>query len=149
MTDERRSTGRLEVNPPNTSAPPPQDRPAPLAGERPAASDTSRPLILALLYLASVVVGITGLVAFVLALVWNGEAGEPWERTHYEYQIRTFLIWLGCAVAGCVFFLTIVGIPIAVLLWIGGQLWVLVRAVMALVQAGERRPMPNPQSLLI
>jgi len=45
-----------------------------------------------ILYLASLVVGITGLIGVIMAYVYQG-AAPPWVQTHYRFQIRTF--WIG------------------------------------------------------
>jgi uncharacterized membrane protein len=45
-----------------------------------------------ILYLASLVVGITSLIGVVMAYVYQG-AAPLWVQTHYRFQIRTF--WIG------------------------------------------------------
>lgn len=168
MSDERDRGGKLEVDPPNTSEPPryeretvhPQsDRPgaraeepsegAPSGGSRPAAaSTTNKPLVLAILYLTSCVVGLTGLVAFILALVWKSEPGEAWEASHYDYHIMTFLLWFGATVLGLVLIVTIIGALIGIPMLFGAVVWVLVRAIVSLIRASNREPMPNPGTWL-
>ena len=164
MSDERDRGGKLEVDPPNTSEPPryeretvhPQsDRPrtrnenpsgeAPSRGSRPAvAAGTNKPLVLAILYLTSCAVGLTGLVAFILALVWKSEPGEDWEASHYDYHIMTFLLWFGATVLGLVLIVTIIGALIGIPMLFGAVVWVLVRAIVSLIRASNREPMPNP-----
>src|SRR3546814_14895292 len=55
--------------------------------------DLNRPTIVALLYLASFLTGITALIGLVLAYVWKNEPHEPWEPSHYSFHIRSF--WYG------------------------------------------------------
>ena len=166
MEDERRPDEWLEANRPNTSTPPspretvrPKPReatrpstaappPGEQRGPRPGSTDTNRPMVLSILYIVSFFVGLTGLVAFILALAWRAEAAEPWEQSHYDYQIRTFLIWLGAFVAGLFLLFTIVGAFLGVILWFAAWVQVLVRGIMSLVRAQSREAMPNPHTLL-
>lgn len=109
--------------------------------------DFNRPTIIGLLYLASWVSGgLTGLIGGVLAFVWKGDQHQPWEATHYTYLINTFwIMFVGTAIA---FVLTVTlifaifGIPLGFFVGI----WATVRAVMSLVKAQRREPMPNPGS---
>ena len=105
--------------------------------------DTNKPTIVSLLYLASFVTGITGLVGIVLAHVWSGEAQEPWMESHYTYLIRTF--WIGLVMSLIAGVLTIVIIGVFLLPLIA--IWVGVRSVMSLVKAQRHEPMPDPQTL--
>ncbi len=106
--------------------------------------DANRPTIVSLLYLASFVTGITGLVGIVLAHIWRTEPHDAWMDSHYTYLIRTF--WFGlvaCVIAGL---LTIVVIGILLLPVIA--IWVGVRSVLSLVKAQRQEPMPDPETLL-
>ena len=116
-----------------------------MASSPPTGFDLNRPTIVALLYLAGVVTGIAAIVGLALAYVWRGDAHEPWEATHYTYLIRTF--WIGLA-AGAVGVVTmILGVGFLVLLAL--TVWLIVRAVMSLVKAQQRAPMPDPETFLI
>ena len=46
--------------------------------------DFNRPTIIALLYLASFLTGITGLVGLILAYVWKSEPGDEWARSDID-----------------------------------------------------------------
>ena len=106
--------------------------------------DFNRPTIIALLYLASFVVGITGLVGLILSYVWKGEPGAAWEASHYQFHIRTFWIGLAGFVIGAI--LTIVLIGFLIMLAVGA--WVLVRSVLAMLRAQRHEPIADPRSLL-
>src|SRR3546814_3246727 len=54
-----------------------------------ASFDLNRPTIVALLYLASFLTGITALIGLVLAYVWKNEPHEPWEPSHYRSEEHT------------------------------------------------------------
>jgi uncharacterized membrane protein len=106
--------------------------------------DLNHPTIVSLLYLSSVVLGITGLVGVVLAYVWKGEAHADWETSHYEYLIRTFWIGLIGAVASVILMVVLIGF----LLIVAVGVLVVIRCVLSLVNAQKQQPMPNPQTWL-
>jgi uncharacterized membrane protein len=106
--------------------------------------DLNRPTIISLLYLASFLTGITGIVGVVLAYVWKGEAHEPWEATHYQYLITTF--WVGFVASIVCFILMFVLIGL-ILIW-GVVAYMVYRCIMSLTRAQKREPMPNPGSIL-
>jgi len=168
MGDDRGRRGKLEFDPPNTSRPSPDDRETvrpqaaepsqraerPSAAERDtrplaaAGSGSNKPMVLSILYMTSAVIGITGLVAFILALIWNSEPGEEWEASHYQYQIMTFLLWLGTTILSVFLIFTIIGALIGFPMLFLAVVWVFVRAIMSLVRASNREPMPNPGTWL-
>lgn len=107
--------------------------------------DFNRPTIVSLLYLGSWVTGgLTGLIGAVLAFIWKGEAQEAWESTHYAYLINTFWIMVVGTVLAVLLTITIILAIFGIPLGIGVGIWATVRAVMSLVKAQRREPMPNP-----
>lgn len=106
--------------------------------------DLNQPTIISLLYLASFVTGVTGLIGIVLAHVWQGENKEAWAASHFTYMIRTF--WFGFVASIIAFVLLIVFI--GALLFPVIAIWVGVRSVMSLIKAQKREPMPDPETLL-
>jgi uncharacterized membrane protein len=106
--------------------------------------DFNRPTIVALLYLASFFVGITGLIGLILSYVWQSETRGTWEESHLRFHIRTFWIaLLGCVIAAI---LTLVLIGLIGFLAIG--LWVLIRTIIAMVAAQKRQPIADPATWL-
>ena len=103
----------------------------------------NRPTIVSLLYLASCIIGVTGIIGVVLAYVWRGEAQGSWEESHLTYLINTF--WIGFIGSIISFFLLFV--LIGILTWIAVGVLVVVRSVLSLVGAQRQMPMPNPGSL--
>ncbi|WP_299323955.1 hypothetical protein [Parasphingopyxis sp.] len=168
MNDDRERGSKLEVEAPNTSRPPrderetvrprtdeaePHDIPPrsePRQKAAPANTDTgtNRPVILSILYMTSLLVGLTGLVAFILALVWKSEPGEAWEASHYDYHIMTFVLWIGTSIVAMVLIFTIIGALLGIPLLLLALVWVLIRSIMSLTRALNREPMPNPGTLL-
>ncbi|MBV7258861.1 hypothetical protein [Erythrobacter crassostreae] len=129
----------------------------------------SRPAIVSILLLASVLIPATCLVAMVLAYIWRrSDDTEAWEVSHFTYLIRTF--WLGFALIISAF---IVAIAFIVSMYANNQAWdsvsdtvvgvammgvaalfllvtvgLGVRCVLSLVKALKSEPMPNPKSWL-
>lgn len=111
----------------------------------PSGFEFNRPTIVALLYLASCITGISALIGVVLCYVWKAEPHQPWEATHYTYLIRTFWIGVIGSLVGIVTLL--VGIGFLILLGIG--IWSLVRTILSLVSAQKREAMKDPETLFI
>lgn len=132
------------------SAGPENARPAPGApsggaGPVSASFDLNHPTIISLLYLSSFVLFITGIVGLVLAYVWRSEDHAGWETSHYTYHIRTFWIGLLGIAISAVLMILLVGF----LLMLAVAVWVIVRSVLALVNAQKKEPMPNPETWLV
>ncbi|MEL7691746.1 hypothetical protein [Citromicrobium bathyomarinum] len=133
-----------------------------------------RPVIVAILYLATLFTGFTILVGLILAYVWRGEEGTTaWEETHFTYLIRTF--WIGFWVA-IVMAAAMIGSAIALsaahpvgpedvvidadhsamivvvfgglAIWFALFVWYCVRTIRSLANAASQQAMPNPKTCL-
>jgi len=75
-----------------------------------------------------------------------GEARGSWVETHLRYLIRTF--WWGlviaviCWLVGWVFAVTIIGIPVAIALWIAAPVWTIYRIIRGYLWFKESKPVP-------
>ena len=86
--------------------------------------------------------GWPSIIAVIINYVKRSEAQGTWLESHFSWQLRTFwfaLLWL---VVGTVLFVTVVGIPVAYVLWIGTGLWVLYRIIKGWMNLSERKVMP-------
>ncbi|MEJ2457570.1 MAG: hypothetical protein P8Y58_05230, partial [Novosphingobium sp.] len=112
--------------------------PAPASG-----FEFNNPTVISLLYLASWVTGgLTGIIGVVLAFVWRSEPKADWEISHYQYHINSFWIALAGTVAGVLLMIVLVGF----LLMAAVAILVIVRSVLALVNAQKHQPMQAPGS---
>lgn len=136
--------GQTDTARPAPPPTPPHAAPAPGSPSTTAGFDFNRPTIIALLYLASAVLGVTGLVGLVLAYVWKGETHAEWEASHYQYLINTFWIGLVGTVVGLVLALVLIGFVVLLAV----AVLVVVRCVLSLINAQKQIPMPNPSTLL-
>lgn len=96
-----------------------------------------------ILYLASLVVGVTSLVGVVMAYVNVGDAPEPL-KSHYRFQIRTFWIGLLYAVIGGLLTLVVVGAVVLVFV----AVWLIVRCVKGMRTLDRGEPVPNAATWL-
>jgi uncharacterized membrane protein len=96
-----------------------------------------------ILYLASLIVGITGLIGLVMAYLNRGQAPDA-IKTHYQFQIRTFWIGLLFAVIGGVTTVIFIGFVILVLFLI----WWIVRCVKGMQYLGRGQAYPKPTTWL-
>jgi uncharacterized membrane protein len=104
-------------------------------------SNTQLALIVYILYFAAYLTGITSLIGVIIAHIQIGEA-DPFLRSHYQFQIRTFWIGLLYAVVGVILCVIVIGI--FVLLW--WFIWSLIRNVKGVLALNEGRPIANPTS---
>ena len=104
--------------------------------ERPA--NTGIATVIYVLYLVTLISGITVLVGVIMAYIYRDGAPE-WLRTHYEMQIRTF--WLALLYSAIAFILC--SIFIGFVLFFVIVVWWIVRCVKGLRQLDRREPYPD------
>lgn len=106
--------------------------------------DLNKSTIISLLYLGSFITGLSGLIGIILAFVWKAEVADTWEESHLQYHIMTFVIgFVASIIAGLLMF-----VLIGFLLFPVIALWVIARAVIALLKAQKQEPMPDPKTFL-
>ena len=87
--------------------------------------------------------GWPSIIAVILNYVKRPDVRGTWLDSHYSWQIRTFwfaLLWL---LVGGILFITVVGIPFAIVLWIATGLWVLYRISRGWLALSSRKTMPS------
>jgi uncharacterized membrane protein len=105
--------------------------------------DTTMPMVVYALYLASFVVGFTSVIGVVIAYVYRGK-GPAWLDEHYRYQIRTFWIGLLYATVASILVLVAIGIPLLIALVV----WLIVRCVKGFRGLQEKRAPDNVDTWL-
>jgi uncharacterized membrane protein len=102
-------------------------------------------LIIGILSAATIVgafvFGIPSIIAVVINYLRRAEASGTFVESHFRWQIRTFwfsLLWI--VIAG-VLFITILGIPFAMILIIAAGLWAIYRIARGWLVLRDRRPM--------
>ena len=100
-------------------------------------------MLTAALVVTAFLTGWPSIIAVIINYVKRSEARATWLGSHFSWQLRTFwfaLLWL---FIGAVLFTTVVGIPIAFVLWIATGIWVLYRLIRGWLALGSRKALPN------
>jgi uncharacterized membrane protein len=87
--------------------------------------------------------GWPSIIAVILNYVKRSDVRGTWLDSHFSWQIRTFWYSLLWVVVGAVLFVTLIGIPVAYVIWWVAGLWVLYRIIRGVLALSSRRPMPT------
>jgi len=107
------------------------------------------------LHALSLIVGIVGvatvagaflfgwpsIIAVILNYVKRNEARGTWLESHFRWQIRTFWFALLWCVIGGALFITLVGIPVALTIFLAAGIWAIYRVVRGWLALRDRRAM--------
>lgn len=110
------------------------------------------------LHAFSVIVGITttafivtaflmgwpSIIAVILNYVKRSEAAGTFLESHFRWQIRTFWFAALWCVIGLALWVTLLGIPFAIALWVATGLWVAYRVIRGWVALAKAKPLPVP-----
>lgn len=95
--------------------------------------------IVYILYLASILIGLTSIIGVVIAYINKDEAPE-WLKSHYQFQIRTFWIaFLYVCIGVITTFILISGLILLLTL-----IWFIIRCVKGLQALDKKEAYPNP-----
>ena len=86
--------------------------------------------------------GWPSIIAVILNYVKRPDVRGTWLDSHYSWQIRTFwyaLLWLA---VGGILFITVIGIPVAIVLWFATGVWVLYRIIRGWLALTSQRVLP-------
>ncbi len=72
------------------------------------------------------------------------ETNGSFLRTHHSWQIRSFWWYLVWVALGWMLMLTIIGIPLAFMVFFGAWIWKLYRLVKGFLDLGNDKAMPMP-----
>jgi uncharacterized membrane protein len=87
--------------------------------------------------------GWPSIIAVIINYVKRSEVRATWLDSHFSWQLRTFwyaLLWLAI---GAVLFVTVVGIPVAIVLWLATGIWVLYRLIRGWLALGSKQTLPG------
>ena len=87
--------------------------------------------------------GWPSILAVILNYAKRAEARGTYLESHFSWQIRTFWAALGWFVLAIFLFVTLIGIPIAFLIWIADTLWVFYRVIRGVLLFKDSRPIPG------
>ncbi len=86
--------------------------------------------------------GWPSIIAVILNYVKRPEVRGTWLESHFRWQIRTFWFAFAWLLAGALAFVTLLGIPLALAVWILTGVWVAYRIVRGWLALGARKAMP-------
>lgn len=89
--------------------------------------------------------GWPSIIAVILNYVKRSDVRGTWLDSHFSWQIRTFWFALLWVIVGWIVFVTVIGIPFAVALWLLTGLWVLYRIIRGWMALSAQRVMPVPR----
>lgn len=91
--------------------------------------------------------GAISFIPLIISYAKRGDAEGTFVYSHHNWQISSFWIYLICVVVGWLFFITILGIPFAVVLWIGAWCWKAYRLLIGVMALNENKPIgKNPSN---
>ena len=100
-------------------------------------------LVTAATVIGAFVFGWPSIIAVIINYVKRDEARGTYLESHFRWQIRTFWFGLLWFAIGGVLFITLVGIPVALGLWLGAGLWAMYRIARGWLALRDRRPCPS------
>ena len=85
-------------------------------------------------------VSLVGFIGIIIAYVKRDEARGTWVASHLRWLIRTFwfsMLW-GCV--GSIAFVTLIGIPLAIAIWVFASIWVVYRVIKGFLAFEKNQP---------
>ena len=80
-------------------------------------------------------------IPLIISYVKRNDAAGTFVYSHHTWQIRSFFWYLFWVVVGIVLFFTIIGIPLAWLVWCGAWIWKAYRLIKGFVDLNANKPM--------
>ena len=87
--------------------------------------------------------GWPSIIAVILNYVKRAEVRGTWLDSHFSWQIRTFWFAVLWVVIGAVAFITVIGIPVALVLWFATGIWVLYRIIRGWLALSSQKVLPQ------
>ena len=88
-------------------------------------------------------VGLAGIVGVIVAYVKLGDARGTFVASHFTWLIRTFWWSLLWDVIGVLLFVTLIGIPFAIAIFVGTSIWGIYRLVRGFLWFKDNVPVPG------
>ncbi|MFC7516631.1 DUF4870 family protein [Herbaspirillum sp. GCM10030257] len=81
-------------------------------------------------------------IPLIINYVKKDDARGTFVESHHRWQIRSFWWYLFWMIVGGVLFITVIGIPIAWLVWTGAWVWKAYRLIKGIVDLNDNKAMP-------
>ena len=89
----------------------------------------------------SFLIGWPSIIAVIINYVKRGDVKGSYLESHFLWQIRTFWYALLWVLIGALAFVTILGIPIAIAIWLFVTVWLIYRIARGWLRLKEKKPM--------
>jgi uncharacterized membrane protein len=86
--------------------------------------------------------GLFSFIPLIINYLKRDETIGTFVYSHHIWQIRSFWWYLAWMVLGAVLFMTLIGIPLAWLVWVCAWLWKAYRLLKGFLDLNNNRPMP-------
>jgi uncharacterized membrane protein len=80
-------------------------------------------------------------IPLIISYLKRPDAAGTFVYSHHTWQIRTFWWYVVWVVVGGVLFITIIGIPLAYLVWAAAWIWKAYRLIKGLLALNDNKPM--------
>jgi uncharacterized membrane protein len=95
------------------------------------------------LFIGAPLLTLLGLVAVIIAYVKRDDARGTWTASHVTWLIRTFWWSFLWNVIGWIVAVTVIGIPVAWVIWVATTIWVIYRLVRGYLYFKDSQPIPD------
>lgn len=85
--------------------------------------------------------GLFSWIPLIINYIKRDDAAGTFVHSHHSWQIRSFWWYLFWVVVGGILFATVIGIPIAWLVWTGAWVWKAYRLIKGLLDLTDNKPM--------
>lgn len=86
--------------------------------------------------------GMFSWIPLIINFVKRGDSAGTFVYTHHTWQIRSFIWYVVWMIVAALLWLTVLGIPLAALVFGGAWLWKAYRLIKGIVDLNADRPMP-------
>jgi uncharacterized membrane protein len=86
--------------------------------------------------------GLLSLIPLAINYIKRDDSLGSFVHSHHTWQIRSFWWYVLWMVVGAALFMTLIGIPLAWLVWIGAWLWKAYRLLKGFIYLNDNKPMP-------
>jgi uncharacterized membrane protein len=81
-------------------------------------------------------------IPFLISIVKRSDAAGTFVYSHHTWQIRSFIWYVVWMFVGGIFWITVIGIPVALLIWFFAWIWKAYRLIKGFIDLGDNKPMP-------
>ena len=86
--------------------------------------------------------GALSFVPLILNYLKQDDTTGSFLRTHHSWQVRSFWWYIAWMVIGGILFVTVVGIPVAVTVWLAAWVWKAYRLIRGFLDLNNNKAMP-------